>query len=152
MNRHHVRASCLLITLVCCLLPTAGCIRQAPVATPYPSPDVQRGGEQKEETATPVRQSRSDNSLAASIRRQARQLARQGRPEAAARVLERGLRATPKNAWLWSDLARIRLEQGRFEQAEVLARKANDLAQKDPILRKQIRNIIRDVEQRKSAH
>lgn len=52
--------------------------------------------------------------------------------------IERALRLEPKNAVLWSRLAGIRLEQGNWQQAYVLANKSNSLGRGDNSL--QIRN------------
>ncbi len=47
---------------------------------------------------------------------------------AAASTLERALRIEPRNPWLWSRLAAVRLQQGRYAMAEELAAKSNSLA------------------------
>jgi Tfp pilus assembly protein PilF len=49
--------------------------------------------------------------------------------ENAAASLERALRIQPRNARLWHELARVRLEQGEPALAEELARKSSALAQ-----------------------
>ncbi len=49
---------------------------------------------------------------------------RGGHLGAAAASLERALRIAPADASLWRRLARLRLQQGRFGQAEQLARRA----------------------------
>jgi len=152
MNRQYSHTNFLLIVLALFLLPAGGCVRRPPVATPYPHPGTQKTEGQTEELARPARQTVSENPLTASIRRQARQLVKQGKYEAAVRVLERGLRAEPKNGWLWLDLAGIRLEQGRFNQAKALAHKAYSLARRDPILREQSRNMIDAARQQGSTH
>ncbi|KPK39427.1 MAG: hypothetical protein AMJ69_05655 [Gammaproteobacteria bacterium SG8_47] len=46
-------------------------------------------------------------------------------------LLERALRIEPHNAVLWHYLARMRLKQGRFEQASGLAFKSSSLAHDD---------------------
>lgn len=51
-----------------------------------------------------------------------------GRAEAAAASLERALRLTPGDAMLWHRLARVRLEQSRWDQCIELAQKSNSLA------------------------
>lgn len=62
-------------------------------------------------------------------------------PEASA-SLERALRIEPRNPSLWQALARIRLEQGQYRQAENLAAKANSLVVADGVLRKENWRII----------
>ena len=52
----------------------------------------------------------------------------EGRPDLAAATLERGLRAAPKDATLWSQLAEVKLQQQQYLQARSLAAKSNSLA------------------------
>lgn len=47
-----------------------------------------------------------------------------GQREAAGASLERALRIEPRNAWLWHELAQLRLAQGQYAQAIALARKS----------------------------
>ncbi|MBE0595656.1 MAG: tetratricopeptide repeat protein [Desulfuromonadales bacterium] len=54
-----------------------------------------------------------------------------GQLEAAGASLERALRIEPRNPRLWQELARLRLEQGQYRQAENLAAKANAFAGDD---------------------
>lgn len=51
-----------------------------------------------------------------------------GRPPAAAAALERALRIEPRNAFIWHELARVRLSENRYDQAINLALKSNSLA------------------------
>ncbi len=51
-----------------------------------------------------------------------------GRSEAAGASLERGLRIEPRNAWLWQELAQLRLSQGQYAQAISLAQKSMSFA------------------------
>jgi len=51
-----------------------------------------------------------------------------GQLEAAGASLERALRIEPRNPFLWQELARVRLGQGQYRQAENLAAKSNALA------------------------
>ncbi|MBI4809442.1 MAG: tetratricopeptide repeat protein [Nitrosomonadales bacterium] len=51
-----------------------------------------------------------------------------GQREAAGASLERALRIEPRNAWLWHELAQLRLTQGQYAQAITLARKSNSFA------------------------
>ena len=74
---------------------------------------------------------------------QAHDQQRQGKPERAAAVLERALRIDPRNARLWSELAQIRLQQGKLEQAESLAAKSNALAKDDEEIKQHNANIIK---------
>ena len=76
-----------------------------------------------------------ENSVAADISYQASQLMQKGNLEAAAQTLERGLRIAPKDAYLWSQLATVRLQQRRYGQAQSLAAKSSSLAQGNTSLR-----------------
>jgi cytochrome c-type biogenesis protein CcmH/NrfG len=62
-------------------------------------------------------------------------------PEASA-SLERALRIEPRNPRLWQELARVRLAQGQYRQAENLAVKSNTLAAGDKPLRRENWRII----------
>jgi Flp pilus assembly protein TadD len=68
------------------------------------------------------------NPVAVDINQQAGRLVQSGQLDAAAQVLERGLRIVPKDASLWSHLAAVRLQQGHYGQARSLAAKSNGLA------------------------
>lgn len=58
-----------------------------------------------------------------------------GQPESAAATIERALRIAPADPLLWYRLARIRYSQGRWSDAEALARKSISLAAgKDELL------------------
>lgn len=50
--------------------------------------------------------------------------------------LERALRIEPRNPALWQELARVRLNQGLYQQAESLAAKSNSLSSDNRRLRK----------------
>src|SRR6185503_10128829 len=55
-------------------------------------------------------------------------------PNAAA-SLERALRIEPRNPRLWHELARVRLKQGQYAQAESVAARSNSWAADDKALR-----------------
>lgn len=65
-----------------------------------------------------------------------------GQLEAAGASLERALRIEPRNPVLWQELARVRLGQGQYRQAENLAAKSNALAGNDKGLRAENWRII----------
>jgi tetratricopeptide (TPR) repeat protein len=58
---------------------------------------------------------------------QASQQARAGDLEQAAASLERAVRIEPDNAWVWHQLALVRLFQGQDDQAAQLAARSNAL-------------------------
>jgi tetratricopeptide (TPR) repeat protein len=148
MNRQHRKAHIFLILIATTLLIASGCIRRPPIVTPRPHPGTTESGWQAEQPVPARPPAPAENPLAQRMRQQAKDLVRQGRPGAAARVLERGLRIAPKDGWLWSDLAEIRLSQGRFDQAAAMARKASTLARNNPALRERTRRINLAAEQK----
>jgi len=58
-----------------------------------------------------------------------------GRLSTAAAALERALRIEPRNPRLWQELARVRLQQRQFAQAESVAARSNSWAGADNTLR-----------------
>ncbi len=62
---------------------------------------------------------------------QASKLARAGKADQAAGLLERALRIEPSNPWLWHRLAVLRLQQKLYKQSIDLARKSISLASGD---------------------
>lgn len=52
------------------------------------------------------------------------------------------MRIEPRNPYLWQELARVRLEQGLYRQAENLAAKSNSLITTDTSLRRENWRII----------
>lgn len=65
-----------------------------------------------------------------------------GQMDQASASLERALRIEPRNPVLWQELARIRISQERYPQAESLAAKSNALAGGNRRLRKENWRII----------
>jgi len=57
-------------------------------------------------------------------------------------TLERALRISPRDARLWQQLARIRLQQGQYKQAASLAARSNTWAGSDDALRAENWNLI----------
>jgi Tfp pilus assembly protein PilF len=65
-----------------------------------------------------------------------------GRFGTAAASMERAIRLDPRNARLWQELARLRLKQGEYVQAEHVALRSNSLTRADWALRMENWNII----------
>lgn len=84
----------------------------------------------------------SQNPAVVALFDQARTQSSAGQGEAAGSSLERALRIEPRNPVLWQELARLRLAQGQYRQAENLAAKANALAGDDQRLRAENWRII----------
>lgn len=70
---------------------------------------------------TPV----SDNNAVTSLMDAARVDMANGKPDGAVASLERALRIEPRNPMLWHELAKLRMQQGQYQQAEGLAARSN---------------------------
>ncbi len=97
-----------------------GCVT-APV---QPQPEGLPVGEGDESQVRPTRET-SRPVLA--LLDKARGAAKQGDLDVAESQLERALRIEPRNAVLWHYMAKLRLHQGRLDQAAGLAAKSNSL-------------------------
>jgi predicted Zn-dependent protease len=78
---------------------------------------------------------RSENVAVAGLMESARADAAAGRLSTAAASIERALRIEPRNPRLWQELARVRLQQEQFGQAESVAARSNSFAGSDNALR-----------------
>lgn len=70
----------------------------------------------------------SHNNAVLALLDQAKTQASAGQSASAGATLERALRIEPRNPYLWQELARVRLGQGKYRQAENLAAKSSALA------------------------
>jgi len=106
----------------------AGCAAVSPVPAPTPTP-----------TPTPAPATGSvpgaPSVAIAGLMESARADAGAGRYAKAAASLERALRIEPRNPRLWHELARVRLKQGEYQQAESIAARSNSWAAGDSALR-----------------
>jgi predicted Zn-dependent protease len=114
----------------------------ADTSAPLPAAPGEPGSEAAGATAPPPPVS-SNRAVVALVER-ARQEAGSGRRESAGASLERALRIEPRNAWLWHELARLRLTQGQYAQAVSLAQKSNSLAVRERSLRALNWHLIAD--------
>jgi predicted Zn-dependent protease len=94
----------------------------APVSEPVPAP-------------VPAPAPPPQTPAVASLLASARTDAAAGRLVSAAASLERALRIEPRNPLLWQELARVRLRQGDYAQAESVAARSNSWAGNDTRLR-----------------
>jgi tetratricopeptide (TPR) repeat protein len=113
---------------------------KSPADTAAPLPAAEAGGE----TAAPPQPPVSNNRAVVALLDRARQEASSGRRESAGASLERALRIEPRNAWLWHELARLRLTQGQYAQAVSLAQKSNSLAVRERTLQALNWHLIAD--------
>jgi predicted Zn-dependent protease len=67
-----------------------------------------------------------------------------GKRESAGASLERALRIEPRNAWLWHELAQLRLAQGQYAQAITLAQKSTSFAGRERRLQAMNWKVIGD--------
>lgn len=79
----------------------------------------------------------SRNQAVMSLLDQAHAYSNSGELGQAGASLERALRIEPRNPQLWQELARIRLDQGQYRQAENLAKKSNALGTDDSGLQRE---------------
>ena len=116
----------------------------AACAAPQPAPvESAPPGEQPAPVTPPAPSSTARESVAiAGLMDSARTDAAAGRLAEAAATLERALRIEPRNPRLWQELARVRLQQGDFPQAESMAQRSNSWAGSDSALRAENARII----------
>ena len=76
-----------------------------------------------------------ENVAVAGLLESARSEAASGNLANAAASLERAIRIEPRNPRLWHELARVRLKQGQYAQAESVAARSNSWAGDDRSLR-----------------
>ena len=85
----------------------------------------------------------------ASLVENARLDAAAGRYANAAASLERAIRLEPRNARLWQALARLRLQERDYAQAENVALRSNSFARGDAALRGENWSIIAEARERR---
>jgi len=88
-----------------------------------------------ESAPVPVPAPAIESAAIASLMDGARQDVAAGRLANATASLERALRIEPRNPRLWQELARVRLKQGEYAQAESVAARSNSWAGGDNRLR-----------------
>jgi tetratricopeptide (TPR) repeat protein len=108
------------LLLLCSLFPIA-CTTSRPPALDVPSEPANKVIYPSAKTSPAV----------VALLNQARAATQQGQLQRAEVLLERTVRIEPRNASLWNYLAKLRLHQGRLQQAIGLAAKSNALATAD---------------------
>lgn len=91
----------------------------------------------------------SDNAAVTALLNKAKNQSAAGRMDEAGANLERAMRIEPRNPVLWHELARVRLEQGQYRQAENMAAKSNMLAGTNRYLQAQNWRIIGEARSRR---
>jgi len=110
----------------------------APDQVPGPGPEFGpplEPGPGPESAPLPAPPAHTENLAIAGLLIGARTDAAAGRLANAAASLERALRIEPRNPRLWQELARVRLKQGDYAQAESTAARSNSWAGSDNALR-----------------
>ncbi len=115
--------------------------REQEIRADHPSPPPRIGSAGPPETAPA-----DDNLIAAvsSLEDQAERELSTGQVDRAFSTAERAIRINPRNAELWSLLARIQMERSNYVQAEQLARKSNLMSRGDRALQARNWRIISD--------
>jgi tetratricopeptide (TPR) repeat protein len=131
--------------LVFLTLVVAGCATSVPAPGPVPAPAPGQGPGPGPELGPPQEPgpglelpappAHAENLAIAGLLLGARTDAAAGRVGNAAASLERALRIEPRNPRLWQELARVRLKQGDYAQAESTAARSNSWAGSDNALR-----------------
>ena len=106
----------------------AGCA--APPEQPSPAPEA---------PPAPEAQQKRESVAVAGLMKSAQADTSAGRLANAAATLERALRIEPRNPRLWHELAKVRLKQGQYAQAESMAARSNAWAGSDSALRSRSR-------------
>jgi predicted Zn-dependent protease len=109
-----------------------------------PAPDQPAPVEEAAPPAAPEAQKPSENIAVAGLMDTARADLAANRLGSAAATLERALRIEPRNPRLWHELARVRLRQGDYAQAESTAARSNAWAGADGELRAANQRIIEE--------
>ena len=95
-----------------------------------------------EQASWPGWPAQSNRKAVASLMDQARMEVSAGRMGNGAASMERAIRLEPKNARLWQELARLRLSQRDYVQAEHVAMRSNTLTRGDYAMRAENWDII----------
>lgn len=104
----------------------------APGPAPTPAPPAPGPAPVPEAAPKPAP---TENVAVAGLIQSARADSAAGRLTNAAATLERALRLEPRNPRLWQELARVRIRQGEYGQAESVASRSNTWAGSDNALR-----------------
>lgn len=121
----------------------AGCAAgPAPMPPNAPAPAPAPGSPPPVTSESEKPAAKSENVAVAGLLQNARADAAAGRLTNAAATLERALRIEPRNPRLWQELARTRLKQGEYAQAENVAARSSSWAGSDTTLRAENWRII----------
>jgi len=127
MNRYGLLFISALLLAGCASVPTQppATYSQPETVPQEPLPPLPGEGVIVEPEPEPVK---SGNPAVVALLDRAKSDSGAGNRGAAGASLERGLRIEPRNAWLWHELAQLRLASGQYAQAISLARKSISFA------------------------
>ncbi|HSH42261.1 MAG TPA: tetratricopeptide repeat protein [Arenicellales bacterium] len=111
------------------------------------APDVETGPEPE---ATTTRSEPINTPAVLELSSQARRALADKRHDEAAQLLERAIRIEPQNGAIWHELARVRFQQGDYEQARQLAGRSNALLAGDSTLKARNDELIRKAREAES--
>jgi predicted negative regulator of RcsB-dependent stress response len=94
----------------------------------------------------------SDNTAVVALMDTARTDIANGKLDSAVAPLERALRIEPQNPLVWQELAKLRLQQGQYQQAEGLAARSNGWAGSNKTLRAENWRIIGEARLKRGDH
>ena len=120
-----------------------------PVFIPPAEPQLPAEPESIPPSAPPLQPAPSENAAVVALLQKSQSQSSAGQLDAASASLERALRIEPRNPVLWQRLARVRLEQKDYLQAENLAAKSNALSGRDQRLRGDNWRIIGEARSRR---
>jgi len=126
-----------LVLALTLLLASCAVPEQIPEPVPEPAP------------VAPALPPHKESIAIAGLMDSARSDAAAGNLAAAAASLERAIRIEPRNPRLWHELARVRLRQGQFAQAESMAARSNSWAGADSALRAANEGLIAEARARR---
>ena len=122
-----------LTALLVCLLASCATVEDRPEAPPPPADTTVAQPPAVVPAPPPVVV--SQNVAVVKLAEGARAESTQGEHAKAAAALERALRIEPRNPRLWQELARVRLQQRDYAQAESVATRSNSWAGSDNAVR-----------------
>ncbi|HZD53254.1 MAG TPA: tetratricopeptide repeat protein [Woeseiaceae bacterium] len=129
-------------------LVSGGC---ATTATQDRAPGGPAGGRVPDTRGAPAAQAPL-SAAGAALLVQSRNERRSGDYAQASSTLERALRIEPAAPSIWLELARVRLLEGNYAQAEQLARKAQSLAVSDDAIASEAGDIIAETLDKQNRH
>lgn len=131
------------LTTTCMILLVGGCVNQA--GSFHTDPSAAAGQAVRPEDfdlELPEKAAESSGEAVKSLLKASREELAAGETDRAAANLERALSIEPRNPFLYSQLAILRIKQERYSEAEALALKSNSLATQNAYLQERNWRLI----------